>query len=555
VVRRPLRAAVVSVLLASLALSSCARPEQPPAPAESAKPAEPTGRLPGLDRFYAQKPAWGPCAPFALNGDQRRDYARPGLDCARLEVPLDYTKPTGRIAKVALLRRATIPQKKTGSLVVNPGGPGESGMDLAATITKSLANGPFDLVGFDPRGVGASTPAIDCDSDADIDAARADPDGDPSPAGVTHDENKARKRAQRCIDRSGGLDVLENSGTRDVARDLDVLRAALGDPKLTYLGFSYGTRIGETYAEQFPSFVRAMILDGAIDPDQSDTDRDVTGMAAFQHSFQTYAGACASRPGCPLGSDPAKVVTVFQSLVRPLIAHPAKVKGSTVKGGTRVLSYPDAITATDSAMYDPEQWDDLTKGLTALRSGDGTAMLDMADDSYGRDPRGHYPNDDEALLVVNCVDGDRITDRAVVADENRRIDQVAPYADDGRGPSGSLDTCAFLPVTPTSIQHTPSAEGLPPILVVSTTGDPATPYQAGVDLASALHGKLLTVVGNQHTAIDQGNLCTDRVAGGYLVQPTAPLRAERCVMGAPPDAGATPGSAAPKAPPDPTRPN
>ena len=514
--RRLLCAAVTSVLLVSPALSSCSRPEAP---------REPTGRLPGLERFYAQKLAWGPCAPYAMTDDQREEYARPGLDCARLQVPLDYHQPTGRIAEIALLRRATRPEKKTGSLVVNPGGPGDSGMELAATLTKNLVNGPFDIVGFDPRGVGASTPAIDCDSDADIDAARADPDGDPSPAGVAHDEDKARRRAQRCIERSGGLDVLVNSGTRDVARDLDILRAALGDPQLTFLGFSYATRIGETYAEQFPSFVRAMVLDGAIDPKQTDMDRDIRGMAAFQAAFQAYGTDCASRPGCPLGNDPARVVAAFQALTRPLLAHPAKVHGDT-----RVLSYPDAITATDSAMYDADRWDDLTKGLVALRAGDGTALLHMADDYYGRDAHGHYSNDSEALMVVNCLDGDRITDRAVVAEQTRRIDEVAPYADDGRGASGSLDACAFLPVTPTSSAHTPVVAGLPPILVVSTTGDPATPYQAGVDLAAALHGKLLTVVGNQHTAIDEGNFCADRVAGGYLVAPTAPLRAERCVM-------------------------
>lgn len=518
----------MSVLLASLALCSCAcsGSSGPPVP-----PPAPTGRLPGLDAFYAQKLSWGPCAPFAQNDDQRDDYAAPGLTCARLQVPLDYTKPAGRTAQIALLRRPTDPKKKTGSLIVNPGGPGQSGMDLAATITKSLAGGPFDIVGFDPRGVGASTPAIRCDSDAEIDAARADPDGDPSPAGVAHDEDKARRRAQRCVERSGGVDVLQNSGTRDVARDLDVLREALGDPALTYLGFSYGTLIGETYAEQFPSKVRAMVLDGAIDPHQSQMDRDVAGMAAFQRSFQTYASACASRPGCPLGGDPAKVVAAYQGLTRPLLAHPAMAKGDT-----RALSYPDAITATDSAMYDPDQWDDLTRGLVALRAGDGTALLHMADDYYSRDSKGHYGTEDQALMVVNCLDGSRNTDRAAVAEENRRINQVAPYADDGRGPSGALDTCAFLPVTPTSSQHTPSAVGLPPILVVSTTGDPATPYQAGVDLAADLHGKLLTVVGNQHTAIDEGNACANRVAGGYLVQPTAPLRAERCVMSpAPPN--------------------
>jgi pimeloyl-ACP methyl ester carboxylesterase len=513
------------------------------------------GRLPGLDRFYAQKPSWGPCPPFAQTDDQREEYAAPGLVCARLEVPLDYTRPTGRTAQLGLLRRPTSPQKKTGSLVVNPGGPGESGMELAATLTDSLAGGPFDIVGFDPRGVGASTPAIDCDNDAEIDASRADSDRDYSPAGVARAEDKARRRAQRCVERSGGPDVLANSGTRDVARDLDILREVLGDAKLTFLGFSYATRIGETYAEQFPDKVRAMVLDGAIDPQQTDVDRDVAGMAAFQRAFQTYASDCTSRPGCPLGRDPARAVASFQALTRPLIDHPAKVRRDT-----RPLTFADAITATDSAMYDQAQWPWLTRGLVALRAGDGTTLMHMADTSFGRDDAGHYGNVEEAQMVVNCVDGDRITDRAVVTEESRRIDAVAPYADDGRGPSGALDTCAFLPVTPTSGPHTPVlAPGVPPILVVSTTGDPATPYQAGVDLAAALHGKLLTVVGNQHTAVDEGNFCANRVAGGYLAHPDQPLRADRCVMDAVEAAGAAtkpaPGTSSGTSQSDVTHPN
>jgi pimeloyl-ACP methyl ester carboxylesterase len=519
--RGGVRTATVIAVLAGLALASCGKP--PPA----APVAPPTGPLPGLERFYAQHLRWGSCVPFATTADQRDGYADAALDCTRLQVPLDYAQPAGRTAQIAVLRhRATGP--KIGSLVVNPGGPGDSGVELAAGLTDDFPVGPFDVVGFDPRGVGRSTPTIDCDTDAGIDADRADSDYDPSPAGVARDEDRARKRAQRCIDRSGGVDVLANSGTRDVARDLDVLRAALGDKALTYLGFSYGTRIGTSYAEQFPSTVRAMVLDGAIDPNQTEVDRDVAQMAGFQKAFLAYADDCAGKPGCPLGSDPAKVTPAFQALTRPLIDHPAKVRGDA-----RTLSYSDAVTGVEEGMYDSELWAPLTAALTRLRAGDGSDLLRLADQYYGRTAAGGYSNDNEALLVINCVDGERITDRAAVADEARRIAEVAPYADDGHGPSGALDTCAFLPVTPTSQAHLPTVAGLPPVLVISTTGDPATPYQAGVDLAAALHGPLLTVVGNKHTAADSGNPCVDAVVRAYLRRPTQPLATERCAPTAP----------------------
>ena len=181
----------------------------------------------------------------------------------------------------------------------------------------------FDLVGLDPRGVGASTPAIDCLTDAERDAERADVDVDPSPAGVSATEQENRDYAQRCTQRVGA-DVLAHMGTRDAARDLDVLRAALGDAKLTYLGYSYGTRLGSTYAEDFPQNVRALVLDGALDPNQSTIDRSVAQAAGFQAAFDAFAAECTGRRGCPLGTDRGQAVARFQALTRPLIDRPSR---------------------------------------------------------------------------------------------------------------------------------------------------------------------------------------------------------------------------------------
>jgi pimeloyl-ACP methyl ester carboxylesterase len=479
---------------------------------------------PQLQRYYTQRLVWGPCAGFAQNDRQEVAFADPALDCARLEVPLDYAAPDGRTAQVALLRHRTTRQK-IGSLVVNPGGPGKSGVELAATLAARLGGGPFDVVGFDPRGVARSTPAIACATDAERDADRADDTFDPSPHGVARAEARAQLRAQHCVERSGGADVLANAGTRDVARDMDVLRAVLGDPKLTYLGFSYGTRIGSTYAEMFPGNVRALVLDGAIDPAQDAAAKTVAQNAGFQQAFQAYAADCARQPDCPVGSDPDRATEVFQALTRPLLERPAPVPDDD-----RGLSYRDAVTAVIDSLYMPRSWPKLTEGLAALRDGDGTILLAKADHREGRTPEGTYDNSKDAQLVINCVDRDRITDRAAMAELDRRTQQAAPFRDPGRGASGALDTCEFLPVPPTSHPHPAAARGLPPALVISTTGDPATPYQAGVELARVLHGALLTVEGTQHTAAAHGNACVDDIVSDYLVHLTPPAPHTRCLL-------------------------
>jgi pimeloyl-ACP methyl ester carboxylesterase len=505
--RAPVLVVGALVLLSGGAISGCADPAPAPPP--------------GLERYYDQRLDWGPCPAKAA----------PGLECARLEVPLDYAAPAGRTASLALLRRPATGSDRTGSLVVNPGGPGDSGLELAATLADDLdAAGSglagFDVVGFDPRGVGSSTPAIDCDTDAAIDADRADADYDPSAAGVARDEKRARDRAQRCAERSGGADVLAHAGTRDVVRDLDVLRAALGDRGLTYLGYSYGTRIGAGYARAFPDRVRAMVLDGAFDPKQDAADRAVKQAAGFQRSFQAYADACVKAPACPLGTVRTRATAAFQALTRPLITRPAKVPGDR-----RGLSYSDAVTGTEQALYDSDDWPKLTAALSKLRAGDGTNLLRLADEYYGRGPDGDYGgNSAEAQLVINCMDSDQRADRAAEATKARRVAAAAPFADPGRGASGARTTCAFLPpaADPAGPAPGPAPAGLPPVLVVSTTGDPATPYQAGVDLAAGLRAALLTVVGDRHTAVATGLPCVDDAVVGYLRRPADPVTTTRC---------------------------
>ncbi len=483
---------------------------------------------PGLERFYDQELSWGPCADYATSDMDRSAFAADTFECARLEVPLDYAQPDGETAQVAVLRQKATGDK-VGSLLFNPGGPGASGMSLVASLAGSLATSPlsqrFDLVGFDPRGVGASTPTIDCLNDAEWEAERADLDVDPSPAGVEQTEAENRQYAQQCTERSGGADVLANVGTRDVVRDLDILREALGDEKLNYVGYSYGTRIGSAYAEAFPENVRALVLDGALDPTQTTVERTVAQNAGFQQAFEAYAADCAKQPNCPLGTDPAQATAAFQALTRPLIDAPIPAEG-----GARTLSYPDAVTGTIQALYLEELWPVLSRGISGLASGDGTILLRLADIYNDRAQDGTYGNSIEAFVVISCVDEERITDRAEQAELIRRANEAAPFRDDGRGVVAALDPCAFWPAPPTSEPHIPQVEGLPPTLTISVTGDPATPYQAGVDLAEALGGSLLSVEGNQHTAALQGNACIDDIVNAYLIDLQLPAEGASCTL-------------------------
>ncbi|HZN79085.1 MAG TPA: alpha/beta hydrolase [Mycobacterium sp.] len=463
---------------------------------------------------------WLPCKAAA--SDQNRIPA--GAECGMLSVPVDYSKPDGDVAQIAMIRFKATGQK-VGSLVVNPGGPGESGVEAAASMAPTLPQSVrerFDLVGFDPRGVANSTPAAWCNSDEDNDKLRADPTVEYTQEGVDHIEKENKEFVQRCVDKMG-KEFLANLGTANVAKDLEAIRTGLGDDKLTYLGYSYGTRIGALYAEAYPDKVRAMILDGAVDPNADQIEEEIRQAAAFQKAFDNYAADCASSPDCPLGTDPSKAVDVYKSLVDPLVKHPAETKDP------RGLSYSDAIVGTILPLYSPSLWRHLTQALSEIKEGRGDTMLAMADLYMGRDDKGHYNNSTDVRVAVNCMDKPHITDRAKVVDEDRRTREVAPFLSYGEFTGlAPLDTCAFWPVPATGDQHELKVAGLPPILVVSTTNDPATPYQAGVDLAQQLGGTLLTFDGTQHTVVFQGNTCVDDIAARYLVDVTVPPPNTRC---------------------------
>lgn len=507
--------AVAAVLC--LPLVSCGDNSRPESKRAVAAPA-------GLEKFYNQTPDWGSCASYSSPDEQ----LAPDLQCARISVPIDYAKPDGPTAKIALSRAkasGTEAGTKIGSLLFNPGGPGVSGLWQASSATGTPVSARFDRIGFDPRGVGASQPAIRCLSPKEADADRADPDIDMSPAGIAEIEQEHRDYAAKCVQNTrDGKALLEHVGTREVVQDMDVIRGVLGDDKLNYVGYSYGTRLGWAYAEKFPDKVRAMVLDGAVGPDQDQVQEALGQSEGFQKVFEAFAVSCAQKPDCPLGQDPELASDVFRKLVTPLQQHPVPTPKDK-----RGLSYGDAMTGVQQAMYAPSLWGLLTVGLRGLHDGNGDALLLLADQYDGRAQNGSYSNTTPAFRAISCVDGPPLTDRAVVDKLDVDTRKLAPFTDDGHGTGHApLDLCAFWPVPSTSAPHTLSAEslrsrGLPKLVVVSTTDDPATPYQNGVRLADQLGAALITFRGDQHTVVfGSGINCVDEAVISYLVDLTAP---------------------------------
>ena len=514
--RRP--TLIIAGLLAG-ALTACTTQSTAPPPSPS-----PVADTHALDRFYDQKLAWGDCAGYATGEPSQDAFRTPGVECARLTVPLDYGNPGGTTITLGVLRhKALDPADRIGSLVMNPGGPGGSGMEAAARLVSTVSNNAiglrFDFVGFDPRGVGASRPRIQCLTDAERDADRA---ADPGAADAAWTA-QAKDFAAKCAERTEhGTAMLAHMGTREVVKDLDVLRAALGEEKLSYLGYSYGTQIGYSYAEAFPERVRALLLDGAIDPGEDDPDSLVAQGAGFSRAFGQFATECARHDGCALGRDPAKAATEFENLVQPLGAAPAKT------GDSRRLSYRDAIAGVVEAMYSSQSWPFLNTGLGLLRHGDGSVLQRLADGYYERAADGKYSSLQAAYYAVRCVDNPRVTDPTAIAAARQRMVDVAPFLGWGRPDQGELDVCANWPVPSTSQPHRPTVTPAAPPLVISTTNDPVTPYQAGVNLANLFHGGLLTVDGTQHTAFLHGDMCVDVAGLDYLVDGTQPAPGTRC---------------------------
>jgi pimeloyl-ACP methyl ester carboxylesterase len=477
---------------------------------------------PGLGQFMGQTLRFGACDPSIVGSQPPVPEiieAAKRADCATLTVPLDYEDLDGRTIEVALSRIPGTGAGHSGSVVVNPGGPGSPATTFAPLVAALWKGGPvaeqFDIIGFDPRGVGLSSPSVDCYTDDERDADR------PLSALGTWTKESTRAMVEKCAAGSGGEQVLAHLGTRDVARDLDVLRSALGDDKLTYAGVSYGSRLGSVYAEMFPDRVRALVLDGAVDPLRDTPGRQLQLSAGVQAAFERFAAFCATQKACPLGTDPAKATTAAQGLLRPLVTTPLRARDG------RQLTFHAAGEGVLSGLYSQSSWPGVVTGLTELEAGRPDALLALRDGYYGRSATGEYADAFEATFAISCMDEQRLTTKEMT-ELGDAVDEAVPFLDSGASPA-TRHGCADWPGRPTlGFPYATDIAGLPTVLVTSATGDPVTPHAGGISLAETLGARLLTVDANEHGTVFTRIACVNAVVASYLVDLRLPREGARC---------------------------
>ncbi len=498
-------AAVVLLLLIAGGVFLGARSEAGPDVSASPTTSSATAGVPkDLRPFYEQEVEWTACGT--------------GFECARMDVPMDYADPTGERVSLALKRLpASDPQGRLGSLVTNPGGPGGSGVafiDSAQAVFSPAVLGAYDVVGFDPRGVGQSQP-VECLSDAEVDAARAAVYDTSTQDGRDALRAFWQQTAATCKDGTGEL--LGHIDTISVARDLDILRGVLGDPQLSYLGYSYGTSIGADYAELFPERVGRLVLDGAMDPTLDYEDLVYGQAGAFEATLRSYVASCLAGPDCPLTTDVDTGVGQIQRFLE-------LVAGSPLPTGTdRELTQSLALSGILLPLYTDLYWPILTQALAAAMQGqDGAQLLFLADLSADRESDGTYSNNSwEAITAVTCLDYPVNADPAAMEAEATRLGEVSPTF--GQFLAYGEISCDEWPVKAIGVPGPIHAEGAAPILVVGTTGDPATPYAWAQSLADQLEsGQLLTYDGEGHTAYGRSNDCIVDAVDGYLLRGELP---------------------------------
>jgi pimeloyl-ACP methyl ester carboxylesterase len=408
---------------------------------------------------------------------------------------------------------------KIGTLLVNPGGPGASGVDFLPTVLSELSadvKGAFDVVGFDPPGVGRTAPVTCLDSAGLSQYFHTDPAPQTAAAFQTL-VNADRTFASGCQAHSGA--ELRYVSTTDAARDMDVLRADLGESRLTYLGFSYGALLGATYAGLFPTHVRAMVLDGALDPALPPITAAEQQASAVDGELQQFFAACASRAGCawkPGGN----LSAAYQALVARVRANPLPAQHTSRTVGPAELLYGTAVT-----LYSTSTWNDLALALQAASQGDGTDFLELFDLYTGRQPNGTYSNLFEANAAINCLE-QPAPSLAALAAANPAARAAAPVF--GQLNLDALADCAVWPVPATGTVAPIRAAGSPPIVVIGSTGDPVTPYSWAQALSRELaQGVLLTRLGDGHTAYRSSG-CIRNWVGRYLITLATPPLGTRC---------------------------
>lgn len=492
----PLGSAPLSSAPPSGSSAAASRPLAPiPDVRTSGFAAPPPGE--GVSRYTVQPVDWRPCGQ--------------GVVCAMVLTPLDWERPDGTAITLALAKVPASAQRRQGTLFVDPGGPGGSGVDFVRGFRTGGLN-TFDLVGWDPRGVGRSTP-VGCFGAADLDRFTMI---DISPDDAA--ERSALLAADRafgasCLARSGAL--LQHVSTAETVRDLDLLRQLVGGDKINYLGLSYGTAIGALYADRYPARVGRMVLDGAVDLTGG---RSVSQNVGFERALQHFAADCVAR-SCRLGSSAAEVLTLVTEVLAGLDQRPLPGRSG------RSLSQQQGVQAVYAALNDAQTgWAQLETGLAAARAGDGTGLLRLADRANDRRENGAYGPFLSAFASIRCLDS-RTTSVAAAEQAAAADNAAAPVL----GPFGGPDLqCTQWPVAPAAEIGRITATGAPPVVVVGTTGDPATPYEWAVAMSRQLDSAVLvTLAGEGHTAYGQSR-CVRRLVQDYLVEGRLPADGSRC---------------------------
>lgn len=504
------RAAVLS-LIAGLALTACTTPA--PMVQGGGGADDPMGGgaddqdTAGLETFYEQQIAWSSCGSH--------------YECGSVTVPIDYDDPRGGAIELAL--KKLVPTGGADqSILVNPGGPGGSGVELVESARQYFDSDVLDraeIVGLDPRGVGASDP-IGCLTDAELDewyTTEFDLDTDD---GWDAFERANEEYGQACLEKNG--DLLGHVDTVSAARDMDVVRATLGHDSLDYVGFSYGTYLGATYAGLFPDRVGRFVLDGAIDPALSYNEIADGQAAGFEAAYRSYLSDCLRGDTCPFTGDVDQAYRRTLDLLDQLGAEPADTGDPD-----RPATDSDLIDAIIISLYSTQSWPILTQALDSLISqGDAGTIKWLADYSLQRESDGSYPNDQGAFTAINCldfpVDGSRAAVQAAAVKMEKDSPMFGPYVAYGQV------SCATWPF-PSSVTRQPiAATGAPPIVVIGTERDPATPYEWAESLASELDsGVFLGYDGDGHTAYGNGS-CIDDLVEDFLLNGAVPQDGTVC---------------------------
>ncbi|MGW0864181.1 alpha/beta hydrolase [Streptomyces sp. NPDC002611] len=455
--------------------------------------------------------SWGRCKATA-------DAPAPGNDwqCATLKVPLDWSKPDGETIGLALIRAKARGDDRVGSLLFNFGGPGASGLSMMPSYapTVSRLRERYDLVSWDPRGVGASE-GVRCRGDKEIQAAES---VDVTPD--TPSEEKAYFRdaadfGEGCQKDAGKL--MAHVSTADSARDMDRIRDVLGDDRMHYFGISYGTELGGTYAHLFPRRVGRMTLDAVVDPDADTVGHAQNQARGFQRALNGYLEST--------GQDPEEGTRKIAALLRRIDARPLP----TATPG-RKLTETLAVTGLTLPLYNKESWPTLTSALDAAERGDGSELLTLADGYNDRAPSGHYGTTTHSQRVISCLDDRQRPTAARTKELLPEFEKISPVF----GPFLGWDTAGWCHDWPVPGQHdTPevSAPDAAPILVVGNTGDPATPYEGARKMSGELGkgvGVLLTWRGQGHGAYGSGSDCVDSTVNAYLLNGSIPKDGKVC---------------------------